>query len=278
MGMDIDVGFISTPVPTDYNGDGLLDLLVGREFTDGGSTRLYLNQGAQGEPQLGEPVALESSGSVIFHWRTGPQLGDMDGDGITDLVIAGGGYGPFGGGFEGDPDSSGGEEDEHWGWVHYYRNYGTEDEPEFQDSVVLYSDGQPIYRDHHNICLYDWNGDGRLDILSGDYEGQLLLYLAQPTGISRERAGAQPGTPLLQVVGSPSDGEFLLRITTPLAGRYRARLMSMDGRLRRVILNADLPAGLTSIAASSAELVPGVYMVTCSGDAAFGSDMLLVVP
>jgi hypothetical protein len=272
----IDVGYISAPVVVDWNGDGLKDLLVGREFTDGGSTRLYLNEGSPEDPQLADPIALESSGEALFHWRTGPQLGDMDGDGLRDLVIAGGEYGPFYQG--GGAISFRAGADEHWGWVHFYRNTGTNQQPVFEDSVRLCAEGQPIYRDHHNICLYDYNGDSRLDILSGDYDGQLLLYLAQPSAAETADSAAAHSE-LVSVSGSPSSGSFALRISAPAPGRYRAVLLSADGRVRRTLLDEQLPTGISVRSASATGLPAGAYLVSCTGAAGrWGADRLVVAP
>jgi hypothetical protein len=47
-GMEISVGSNSAPVITDWNGNGLMDMLVGNETP--GNIRLYLNDGGGQEP------------------------------------------------------------------------------------------------------------------------------------------------------------------------------------------------------------------------------------
>lgn len=94
-GTQIDVGFISCPSVYDWNGDGLQDLLVGKEFTNGGSVRLYQNQGTAENPLFNGYQSLVSSGTYIQKWRSGPQVGDLDGDGVFDLVLAACAGGPF---------------------------------------------------------------------------------------------------------------------------------------------------------------------------------------
>ena len=60
--IDIRVGHL-VPHAADWNGDGLLDLVVGQ--FDGGLVRLYLNEGTANEPRLGESSFLEAGGAQI---------------------------------------------------------------------------------------------------------------------------------------------------------------------------------------------------------------------
>ncbi|MEJ2540152.1 MAG: VCBS repeat-containing protein [Gemmatimonadota bacterium] len=79
---DIDVGRRSAPLLEDLDGDGDLDLIVGRE--DPG-VRIFLNTGSVSEPRFeaaGELAAPLPNFSV-------PVLVDLDGDGDDDLVSGG---------------------------------------------------------------------------------------------------------------------------------------------------------------------------------------------
>lgn len=78
----IDVGRRSAPVLHDLDGDGDLDLIIGRE--EGGAV-LYRNQGSKTEPRF----ELDSAFTLPLHHLGTPAFGDLNGDG-RDEIIAGG--------------------------------------------------------------------------------------------------------------------------------------------------------------------------------------------
>jgi len=83
---DIDVGRRSVPRLRDLDGDGDLDLIVGRE--DAGA-EVFLNVGSAREPTFESAGTL---GASLPHFST-PVLVDLDGDGDDDLVSGGMGGG-----------------------------------------------------------------------------------------------------------------------------------------------------------------------------------------
>lgn len=265
-GTQIDVGFISCPAVHDWNGDGLQDLLVGREFMDGGSVRLYQNQGTVQNPLFNSYQGLTSNGTIIQKWRSGPQVGDMDGDGVDDLVLAACDTGPFSNAAQQNetqfPTNSGRYDNgPNWGWVHFYKNVGTNQNPVFEGGIELESDGEPIYHWHHNICLYDWNNDGRLDIISGDFYGQLRLYLAtEPQGIESNDPQEEK---LISVIGSPVGENCVLRLSPQQPGICRVDLYSIDGRNSRILVDESLPAGTTIRTVNLSGLPCGAYILSC---------------
>ena len=65
------------------------------------------------------------------------------------------------------------------GKIHVYINEGTNTEPDFRTEEIVQANGEdlvvPSLRSSPVIRAFD--GDGQLDILTGNTEGQLLLYL-----------------------------------------------------------------------------------------------------
>ncbi len=135
----------------DWNGDGLLDLLVG---DIGGQIHLLLNEGSPKQHAFGKGSFLEAGGKKIQvqHGDAHPFVADWDGDGLPDL-LAGDGAGN----------------------VVFFRNEGSAKAPKLAIGVTLVhgpKSHEPIKTPEPGtrakICVVDWDGDGRLDLLVGD--------------------------------------------------------------------------------------------------------------
>jgi FG-GAP-like repeat len=160
-GQDINLGASSTVFAADWRGTGRLDLLVGNMQGD-----LYLlpNDGTHAKPAYSPPQKLEAGGKPIkapHHGDSQPVAADWDGDGLLDLIV---GWGD--------------------GSVVWYRNVGSRTGPKLAKGVTLikaapwpsYDDNAPPTNDNKpgvraKVCVVDWNGDGHLDLLVGDFGG-----------------------------------------------------------------------------------------------------------
>src|SRR5262249_12799004 len=152
-------GCASSVAVADWNGDGLLDLIVG---DISGHVSVYLNEGTKEHYAFGKPVRLKANGKEIAgpHGDAGPCVSDWDGDGLLDLIVGCG-------------DGS----------VIFYRNIGTAREPKLADGVVLVPPGkieydlakmstEPTRGVRAKVCVVDYNGDGLPDLLVGDLSNQ----------------------------------------------------------------------------------------------------------
>jgi hypothetical protein len=147
----IDVGGESVPSLVDLDGDGDLDLVVGNKIdpADPSTSTLHFfeNVGGASAPSF----RLRGTLDVGHGFHKAPALGDLDGDGLVDMLL-----GTFG--------------DE----VHYFRNRGTPDAPRFvlEDSAFVKltrgSNSTPV--------LGDLDGDGDLDLLVGEASGTINFY------------------------------------------------------------------------------------------------------
>ncbi len=145
----------SVPFAADWNGDGLLDLIVGNIQ---GEVYFIPNEGTSKQPAFGSPQRLAAEGKAIQvpHGDSGPVVADWDGDQIPDLLVGCG-------------DGS----------VQFYRNLGTRKEPRLAAARTLVPaspEGKAWkgeLRDNEwgvrvKVCVVDWNGDRKPDLLLGD--------------------------------------------------------------------------------------------------------------
>jgi hypothetical protein len=150
-------GTASAVHAVDWDGDGKIDLLVG---DIGGNVYLVPNEGTAKRYAFGKERQLRAGGQPLrVDSDAGPFACDWDGDGKLDLLVGAG-------------DGS----------VWFYRNVGKGKEPELAAGVQLVSPGQAHFgadapRGAHRgirakVCAVDWDGDGRLDLLVGDYSTQ----------------------------------------------------------------------------------------------------------
>jgi len=150
-------GTASAVHAVDWNGDGVLDLLVGDIR---GRVWLVPNEGTKEKWAFGEARQLTAGGKpIMVGGDAGPFACDWDGDGKIDLLV-------------GDGE----------GVVWFFRNIGTNKAPELAAGVKLVKAGEAHFdKDvpkearrgiRAKVCAVDWTGSGRLDLLVGDFATQ----------------------------------------------------------------------------------------------------------
>ncbi len=150
-------GTASVVRPADWDGDGDLDLIVG---DISGNVHLVPNEGTPKSHAFGMNKQLQAGGQPLrVGSRAGPCVADWDGDGDLDLLV-------------GADDGS----------VSLYRNTGSAKSPELAAAEQLVPPGekastaraskQASRGTRSKVCVADWNGDGRLDLLVGDFAHQ----------------------------------------------------------------------------------------------------------
>jgi hypothetical protein len=128
---------------TDWNEDGLTDMLVGHSK---GHFLLYYNTGKKGKPTFGPPSVIEPKDGS-FPSRPSPHVVDWNNDGKKDLLV--------------------GCED---GQIRFYPNEGSNDKPSFDSYSSLEAGGAVIKEGiRARLDIVDWNSDGKLDVVVGNY-------------------------------------------------------------------------------------------------------------
>lgn len=148
-------GGYSNPVLVDWNGNGLLDLLVSDMI---GLYDWYPNRGTKTQPRLGPPQRLHIDGEPLFGpWRVQAGAADFTGYGLPDLITM-------------DLDLD----------LALYRRVGREKLSGLRSGLKLrYENGETIKthgvytpeggdgRGRTKIQIVDWDHDGRLDLVLG---------------------------------------------------------------------------------------------------------------
>jgi hypothetical protein len=142
---NIQVSYASMPALADIDGDGDIDVLVGSN--DSNSSKFYINQG---DNTFVENTTVFTG--VTFPYGTSPALADVDNDGDYDLFIGK----TFGGA------------------VDYYENTGTATAPVWTLNNQLVTGIRTKQNAHP--ALADLDGDGRKDLILGEYDGTFTFY------------------------------------------------------------------------------------------------------
>jgi len=140
-----------------WDGDALKDLLVGHAD---GTIKVFRNVGSDEAPTFDGGTLLEvglagANVTIDVGYRATTSAVDWNNDAKKDLVA-------------GDLD----------GKIHVFINEGTDGAPAFLADLVLADGGSDleVLGGRSSPVILDLDGDGKKDLLSGNTDGQLLLY------------------------------------------------------------------------------------------------------
>ena len=148
----IDVGSDSIPSFADLDGDGDLDLVIGAQD---GTLKYYENTGSALAPIYTERTGAGNplDGIVVIH-NPSPTFADLDGDGDLDMIIG-----------------------EDAGRLVYYENTGTRLAPAYTERTNAENPFNGLDVGFYSAPVFaDLDRDGDLDLVIGDWEGNLSYY------------------------------------------------------------------------------------------------------
>ena len=165
-----------------WDADNRKDLLMGQSD---GTIKIYLNVNTDEAPSFDSGTFLQvgpaGAKQIIYvSPRATPTAVDWNNDSKKDLVV---------GAYDGK--------------IHLFINEGTDTEPNFLAETFVQNDGSDLVVPglRSSPCILDVDGDGKKDILTGDTEGQLLLY----RNVGTDQAPAFSGYWLVESDGARID-------------------------------------------------------------------------
>ncbi len=213
----------TTETVADWDGDGDLDLIANSIL---GKVVWFENTGSKTKPELAaaQPVEVEWNGeqpklawgwlrpegkALLTQWRTTPVAIDWNKDGLTDLVML-----------------------DHEGYLAFFERTQTGLQP--PQRIFADANGKLLQLNaatagksgRRKLCLMDWDGDGKLDILLNSQNAQFL-----------RQSGEQDGLILFESKGNVSDRNIEGHDTSPTPVDWDANSLpdlligAEDGRL-----------------------------------------------
>ena len=240
-GTIIDVGGNSAPDFADWDNDGDLDMIVGSDATS--AVRVYENTGTAASYQFSGYEGFTGGGTVVTHYRSMPSIYDMNGDGLFDVVV-------------GAMDKK----------FHYYENTGTSGNPSFAaDDPLEYQSGGNILTDHSDsrLDINDWNEDGYPDLVTGDYDDYVYLFMAYD-GVSIDGSSSGLVAPsALSLTENPVRSNLSISINLGEPAAPEFTVYTMDGRVALAHKAGPLNPGYNTVIIPG-NLPNGTYVLHCT--------------
>ncbi len=235
-GSDIHVSSLAIPVIHDWDEDGRKDLVLGNNDPN---IRLYLNVGTNAAPVFNS-YSLIPTTPEISQIKNAPDIGDLNGDGLKDLAFG-------------------------WwqGTVVYYPNSGTNSNPVFNGAHLLTALGDTIQPNFPtsgwtHLELNDWDEDGDLDLVYGEWDGHVNVYLNATGDLD---ASLTPVNPPIIIPASGGSFSFLGEVQNgtsyPAGGVVWTAVLLPSGSEFGPLFQGSIsvPAG-GALSSSRAQIVP----------------------
>lgn len=245
----INVGYNAAPCIYDLNKDGKKDLIIGHQ---GGTLYYYRNTGGSGQLRLQK--ITDTLGGVVanpanlFSGFSAPFIGRTD-NLNTDYLLVGNDV----------------------GMIRRYTGFQNGNDT---GSFVL-ADADYSYLDvgaRSTATVADYDGDGKMDMILGNYLGGLNLY-RQNLVVSAAVAGADARQGF-RLYPNPAGENISLEWLEPLQEAAQCQIVDATGR---VALVRTITAGTVAVTMPVAQLAPGMYQCVVRGQGIRSAQKFIVI-
>ncbi len=237
---DINVINRAAPVVVDWNNDGKKDLVLG---DDAGYVRLYLNSGANNDPKFTTFTYLKIYNvNIKVSYSASPEVCDLDGDGKKDLLVS-----------------------DYPGYVYFYRNTGEDASPIFltQEKLMAGSSYMKTNSSYTRIDVVDWDEDGDLDILAGETDAYVNLFLntSNPSAVTEQPTEVPAEFSLHQNYPNPFNSSTTIYYQLPQATKVNLSIFNLSGQLVANLVNEPKLAGFHAASWDANGVSSGIYLI-----------------
>ncbi|GAB2847012.1 FG-GAP-like repeat-containing protein [Hymenobacter ruber] len=162
-GATVDVGLYAKPTVSDLDGDGLQEIIVGEEngkvliYEQNASTGTNAFKMGAGTTLFANPYGVTTSGTPNAGSYARPSVGDIDNDGLIDIIVG-----------------------SNNGYLNRYEQLAATNATTAGFSAattIKLGNGTTLDAgDVSKPLITDYDGDGKLDMLVGNYAGNVQLY------------------------------------------------------------------------------------------------------
>lgn len=220
--------YIAAPTLADIDNDGDLDMLLGdfdSYYGNNDPLRFYRNTGTASSPAFLMVPATNPFANITVNSLATPHLVDLDGDGDYDLLFG-----------------------EYYGDLKYHQNTGTATNPIFSSVAQTNPFGLQAGYYVAFIASGDLDNDGDIDLLIGEYYGNMNYYRNTTINIGLDDLTT------FDFRLYPNPAADLVRIETGRDALAFAEILDINGR---VMLTTDYLRDGIDIS----DLAAGVYLV-----------------